>query len=140
MTRMANPLDRGGPLTLRWLEVRASTMANWSKNFERVFDQLFEEALPAHWRRAAGWQDAVVRDCGRHYEIEVAAAGVDPDELSVEVMGGEVIVRHGGKVIGRFGFPVPIDPGAVSARWSDGVLRIAAPKHPSRLVPVEKIR
>ncbi len=116
-------------------------MTSWFKDFERLFDELFEESLPARWRRTAGWQDAVVRDCGRHYEIELATVGVEPEGLSVEVVGNEVLVRdRDGQPIGRFGFPAPIDAEAVSARWSDGVLRLAVPKRPSRRVPVEKVR
>lgn len=116
-------------------------MASWFKDFERAFDEFFEDALLARWRRTADWQDAMVRDCGRHYEIELGAAGVEPEGLSVEVIGSEVMVRdRDGRAIGRFAFAAPIDADAVSARWSDSVLLIAVPKRPSRRVPVEKSR
>jgi HSP20 family molecular chaperone IbpA len=116
-------------------------MASWFKDFERLFDELFEESLPARWRRAAGWQDTVVRDCGAHYEIELATGRVDPESLDVEVLGNELLVRdRSGQPIGRFGFPAPIDAEAVSANWSAGVLRMAVPKRQSRRVPVEKVR
>jgi HSP20 family molecular chaperone IbpA len=116
-------------------------MAGWLKDFERAFDEFFDDALPARWRRAGDWQDAVVRDCGRHYEIELAANGVEPEGLSVEVVGYEVMVRdRNGQAIGRFAFPAPIDADAVRARWSNGVLLIAVPKRLSRRVPVERPR
>ena len=116
-------------------------MASWLKNFERAFDELFEEALPARWRRAADWQDPIVRDCGPHYEIVLAAAGVEPEGLNVEVVGYEVMVRdRDGQPIGRFAFAAPIDAEAVSARWSEGVLIVAVPKRQRRRVPVEKSR
>ena len=116
-------------------------MASWFKDFERAFDEFFEDALLARWRSTANWQDAVVRDCGQHYEIELAVAGIEPEGLSVEVIGYEVIVHYRDRQpIGRFAFAAPIDAEAVSARWSDSVLLIAVPKRQSRRVPVEKSR
>jgi HSP20 family molecular chaperone IbpA len=116
-------------------------MASWFKDFERAFDEFFEDALLARWRRVSDWQDAVVRDCGRHYEIELATAGVEPEQLSVEVVGYEVTVQdREGRAIGRFAFAAPIDADAISARWSAGVLLIVVPKRLSRRVPVEKSR
>lgn len=116
-------------------------MASWFKDFDRAFDEFFEDALLARWRRTADWQDAMVRDCGSHYEIKLAAAGAEPEGLSVELIGSEVMVRdHDGRAIGRFAFATPIDATAVRARWSDGELLIAVPKRQSRRVPVEKSR
>ena len=114
-------------------------MAIWFKDFERAFDEFFEDALLSRWRRAADWRDALVRDCGDRFELELSV-GVEPQGLEVEVIGNEIVVRHrGGKLDGRFRFPASIDSDAVRARWSEGMLQIIAPKRRSRRVPVEKL-
>ncbi|HTW88679.1 MAG TPA: Hsp20/alpha crystallin family protein [Candidatus Binataceae bacterium] len=116
-------------------------MASWFKDFDRVFDAFFEDALLSRWRRTVDWQDAMVRDCGSYYEIKLAAVGVEPERLNVELTGSEVMVRdHDGRTLGRFAFATPIDAAAVRARWADGTLLITVPKRQSRRVPVEKSR
>ncbi len=116
-------------------------MASWSKDFERLFERMFEEALPVSWRTARPSRDSPIRDCGAHYEIALVAQGARPEDLNVEAQDAEVVVRYREEqTLARFRFPGPIDPEAVRARWSDGVLLITALKRQSRRVPVEKIR
>jgi HSP20 family molecular chaperone IbpA len=117
----------------------SNKMAIWFKDFERVFDEFFEDALLSRWRGAAAGHDAIVRDCGDRYELELNV-GVEPEGLEVEVIGNEIVVRRPrGQLDGRFRFSSLIDADAVQARWSKGLLQIIAPKRKSRRVPVEKL-
>ncbi|MGH7906641.1 MAG: Hsp20/alpha crystallin family protein, partial [Candidatus Binataceae bacterium] len=111
----------------------------WFKDIERAIDEFFDDVLVARWRSMAEPQDAVVRDFGDRYEIELEASGLDPSHLDIEVVGHVLSIRHrGGALEGAFTFAAPIDADAVKAQWNDGLLLILVPKLKGRRVPVEK--
>jgi HSP20 family molecular chaperone IbpA len=110
------------------------------EDFERVFDQLFEELLIDRWRvstRRLPGEHAIVMDCGNHYEVQISTAGLDPQQLGMEVGEDRLTVRgttaSGGKSEHSFTFADAVDRDAVTVRWSDHVLFILLPKRKKRL-------
>ena len=65
--------QRGGPLQFG--------------DFERAFDELFEDLLITRWRehRRQALERALITDRGPHYEVKVPTAAADPNAVAVEV-------------------------------------------------------
>lgn len=110
------------------------------EDFDRVFDQLFEELLIDRWRvstRRIPGEHAIVMDCGNHYEVQISTAGLDPQQLGMEVDENRLTVHGttagGSKSEHSFTFADPVDRDAVTVRWSDHVLFILLPKRKKRL-------
>jgi HSP20 family molecular chaperone IbpA len=110
-------------------------MPIWLKDFERAFDELFDDMLISRWGAASRG----VTDRGDRYEIRLAASGIDPAELEIEVEGNQLRIGHRrGLVSGTYRFVAAIDAEGTKARWEEGYLFIVAPKRGRRQVPVEK--
>lgn len=111
-------------------------------DFDRAFDELFEELLVGRWR--SSWERAderaVIVDRGDEYEVTIAAALADPDRIEVEASDWRLVVRIPDAAEAReraFDFPQAIDGDRARARWSDGALRISLPKRRGRRIKVE---
>jgi HSP20 family protein len=106
----------------------------------RLMQSAFAEPEPAAWIPAAD-----VSETDDAYHIEIDLPGVKHDDVSVEVIGGELIVQGEHKErekVGqprrrtrRFGtfeyratLPGELDPEKVEANLSDGVLTVRVPK------------
>jgi len=114
-------------------------MAFWLKDFERAIDEFFDDVLISRWRKGAGLPDSNLRDCGGHYEIEMATGGIEPADLDIEIAGNQLTVRDkAGTIEGIFTVPTPIDAERAHARWNGGLLIIVVPKRARRRIPLEK--
>jgi HSP20 family molecular chaperone IbpA len=117
------------------------------EDFDRAFDQLFEELLIGRWRPAVHrlpGQHAIVMDCGNHYEVQLSTAGLDPQQLSIEVNENRLTVHGptvgGGKSEQTFTFETPVDRESVTVRWSEHVLFVFLPKLKKRSVAARKTK
>jgi len=115
------------------------------EDFDRAFDQLFEELLIGRWRvstRRIPGEHAIVMDCGNHYEVQLSTAGLDPQQLGIEVDENRLTVRGptaGGSMSEHsFTFADAVDRDAVTVRWSEHVLFIFLPKRKKRPVAARK--
>jgi HSP20 family molecular chaperone IbpA len=96
--------------------------------FERLCEQLIDEHLIARWRTH------------RRYEIRIATAAADARSIEIEVSERRLSVRipgPAGVAENVFDFASPVDCDAVSARLSEGTLRIVLPKKPGRRVEIK---
>ena len=113
-------------------------------DFERAFDEFFDEILIDRWKGGATaleFERAQVIDCPDRYEVRVAAVGVDPAKIQAEVSGQRLAVRVpdklGGTLESSFSFSDAIDGEASTAKWSDGTLVIALPKKKGRRIALK---
>jgi HSP20 family molecular chaperone IbpA len=112
-------------------------------DFERAFDEFFDELLIDRWKcgTPAQFERAQLIDHSDHYEVRVAAVGVDPATIEVEVTGQRLNVRVpekiGGIAASSFAFSDAIDGEASTAKWSDGTLVIIIPKRKSRRISLK---
>jgi len=105
------------------------------EDFERAFDQLFDELLIGPWRtvvRRVPSQHAIVMDRGDRYEVQISTVGLDPQQMGIEVTENSLTVRArtigGGTSERSFNFPEPVERESATAHWSDHVLRVVLPK------------
>ena len=105
------------------------------EDFERAFDQLFDELLIGPWRTVAQRipsQHAIVMDRGDRYEVQISTAGLDPQQMGIEVTENSLTVRArtvgGGTSERSFNFPEPVEREFATVHWSDHVLRVVLPK------------
>ncbi len=110
-------------------------------DFERAFDEFFDEMLIDRWKCAAPgleFERAQVIDHRDRYEVRVAAVGVDPAKIHAEVSGQRLAVRVpdklGGLLENSFAFSDSIDAEASTAKWSEGTLVITLPKKKGRRI------
>lgn len=115
------------------------------KDFDKAFDEFFDELLIDRWKcgtSADQFERAEVVDNQDHYQVRLAATGIDPAELQVEVLGQGLAVRVpgqlGGMLENRFSFTESIDGEASTAKWSDGTLTIILPKKKGRRISLKK--
>ena len=112
-------------------------------DFERAFDEFFDEMLISRWRVQRGgadWERSRIVETADTYEVMVAAPGVSPEDIEVDVAGNRITVRAPSGVNASFErsyeFSLPIDRDSVEARWSDGTLRIIVPKQKPKRIKV----
>ena len=110
-------------------------------DFERAFDEFFDEMLIDRWKCAAPsveFERAQVIEHRDRYEVRVAAVGVDPAKIHAEVSGQRLAVRVpdklGGMLESSFAFSDSIDGEASTAKWSEGTLVITLPKKKGRRI------
>ncbi|MGB8414214.1 MAG: Hsp20/alpha crystallin family protein [Candidatus Binatus sp.] len=110
-------------------------------DFERAFDEFFDEMLIDRWKRATPvpeFDRAQVIDHRDRYEVRVAAVGVDPAKIHAEVSGQRLAVRVpdklGGMLESSFAFSDSIDADTSTAKWSEGTLVITLPKKKGRRI------
>lgn len=114
------------------------------EDFDRAFDEFFDELLIDRWKcgTESGPIDGTqVIDNPDRYEVHVAALGVDPAKIQVEVSGQRLALRMpeklGGMLQRSFSFSDAIDGEASSAKWSDGTLIITLPKKKGRRISLK---
>lgn len=105
------------------------------RDFERAFDELFDELLTTPWRcgeARSGPERAEVADLPDRYEVRIAVAREHARQVGVEVHGQRLTVRApgatGGLVDSTFTFSGPIDADRALARWANNILTIEVPK------------
>lgn len=116
------------------------------EDFDRAFDQLFEELLITRWRstaRRSPREHAIVIDCGNHYEVQLSTEDLDPQQqVGIEVDENRLTVHGatagGGKSEHSFTFADPVDRDSVTVRWSDNVLFVLLPKRKRRALAPRK--
>jgi HSP20 family molecular chaperone IbpA len=113
-------------------------------DFERAFDEFFDELLIDRWKcgtPAADFERAQVVDHSDRYEVRVAAVGADPAKIQAEVSGQRLVVRVPGRLGGTlrssFAFSDSIDGEASTAKWSEGTLVITLPKKKDRRIALK---
>ena len=111
------------------------------EEFDRAFDEFFDELLIDRWKcgtESGPIEGAQVIDIPDRYEVRVAALGVDPAKIQVEVSGQRLALRMqeklGGMLQRSFSFSDAIDGEASSAKWSAGTLVITLPKKKGRRI------
>lgn len=111
-------------------------------DFDRAFDQLFEDLLLSRWRGRAGGTApaaAAVMESESEYRVRIDASGAEPDRIEVEVSGRRLTVRLAGAAgarINMIDFSHAIEPDGVTARLAGGALEIALPKKRGRIIKV----
>src|SRR6266852_3244848 len=110
-------------------------------DFDRAFDEFFDELLIDRWKcgtEPGTAERAQVTEHPDRYEVRVAALGVDPAKIQVEVSGQRLALQMpeklGGMLQRSFSFSDPIDGEASSAKWSAGTLVITLPKKKGRRI------
>ena len=114
------------------------------EDFERAFDEFFDELLIDRWKcgtESGPIERAQVIENPEHYEVRVATFGVDPAKIQVEVSGQRLALQMpeklGGMLQRSFSFSDAIDGEASSAKWSDGTLIITLPKKKGRRISLK---
>jgi HSP20 family molecular chaperone IbpA len=104
-------------------------------DFERAFNELFDELLTTPWRCGEAhfeFDRAQVTDLPDHYEVRIAMPREQARDVGIEVRGQRLSVRApggpGGMADSSYSFPEPIDAERVSARWANNILTIEVPK------------
>jgi HSP20 family molecular chaperone IbpA len=104
-------------------------------DFDRAFDELFDEMLIGRWRISAQRGEpgaATVADRGDHYEVSLRTGDVDPRQIEVEVNERRLTVRanseQGGSWERSFAFAEAVETGAVVSRWAEHKLITTLPK------------
>jgi HSP20 family molecular chaperone IbpA len=114
------------------------------EDFQRSFDEFFDELLIDRWRGATSdtLERGQVLDGRDHYQVRVAAAGVDPSKIDIEVIGQRLTVRvpaqPGGMIEHKFVFSEAVDGDKTTARWSEGTLIITLPKGKGRRIALKE--
>ena len=113
-------------------------------DFERAFDQFFDELLIDRWRcgtESGLFEHAQVIELPDRYEVRVAALGVDPERIQVEVSGQRLALRMPEKLGGMqqrsYTFSEGIEGEASTAKWSQGTLIIILPKKKARRISLK---
>ena len=110
-------------------------------DFDRAFDQLFEDLLLSRWRgnvRGTALDHAVL-ESETEYRVRIDAAGNEPDRMEVEASDRRLVVRIAGPArmrIKTLDFSHAIDPDGVTARLAGGALEIVLPKKRGRIIEV----
>jgi HSP20 family molecular chaperone IbpA len=111
--------------------------------FERTFNELFEDILITRWRppaRVRNFGDALVTEDQEVYRLKIALPEVDPQKLEVEVSEWRLVVRlpaGRGHQERTFDFAHRVEIERVSARFEAGTLEITLPKTSGRKIEVQ---
>ncbi len=101
-------------------------------DFERDFDELFDQLLIGRWRAPAAESElAMVLERQDVYEVRVCTGNFKPSDLEVVASEKRLTVRarHGQNSWERtLDFAEAVDIEKVNARWADRVLTIILPK------------
>ncbi|MFZ0888713.1 MAG: Hsp20/alpha crystallin family protein [Candidatus Binataceae bacterium] len=107
------------------------------RDFERVFDELFDDLLIEPWRAAPDIPGefglAPILDHGDCYEVRIEVGDADPSQIEVEVSERRLWVRvREGTSLRQLSFSLPdlVDRDKVSTRMIDKTLSVMLPKRP----------
>lgn len=112
------------------------------EEFDRVFNEVFEDLLIRRWRRPGRVRDygkALVVEDEENYRIKIALPDADPQKLEVEVSEWRLAVRTPtaqGQGENTLDFSHPLDTERVTARFEAGILEVLAPKARGRKIEV----
>ncbi|HXN11830.1 MAG TPA: Hsp20/alpha crystallin family protein [Candidatus Acidoferrales bacterium] len=113
-------------------------------DFERAFDEFFDEMLIDRWKGGTGaleFERTQVVEHRDHYEVRVAAVGIDPEKIQAEISGQRLALRMpdqlGGTLESSVAFSDSIDGEASTAKWSEGTLVIIVPKKKGRRIALK---
>jgi HSP20 family molecular chaperone IbpA len=112
------------------------------EEFDRVFDEMFEDLLIKRWRRPERVRDlgkALVVENEDNYRIKIALPDADPEKLEVEASEWRLTVRiptAQGRTESILDFSHRIDIEHVTARFEAGILEVLAPKAHGRKIEV----
>ncbi len=104
--------------------------------FQRAFDELFDDLLIQRWRVSGAIgesEHAIVHDHADRYEVLIAIGDANPGDIDIEVSDRRLTVRVPGEPTGvaqAFSFSDPVQSDAVSAKAAQGTLAIVLPKTP----------
>jgi HSP20 family molecular chaperone IbpA len=114
------------------------------EDFDRAFNEFFDELLIDRWKcgtESGLFERAQVIELSDRYEVRVAALGVDPERIQVEVSGQRLALRMPEKLGGMqqrsFSFHDAIDGEASTAKWSQGTLIVTLPKKKARRISLK---
>ena len=112
------------------------------EEFDRVFNELFEDLLINRWRArrsVRNYGDAEVVEDEEGYRVRIAAPQANPNELAVEVSEWRLVLRiptPQGLKESSLDFSHAIDAERVTARFEAGILEVAVPKARGRKIEV----
>lgn len=113
--------------------------------FERVFDEFFDDLLINRWRRGtegALGEQARVLDLPDRYEVRLSSAGIEAEKVEIELDGQRLKVRiplePGHQISSSIAFTETIDGQKATANWSNGMLIITLPKQKGRRILLKK--
>lgn len=103
------------------------------REFDRAFDELFDEMLISRWRieRQSQFSKALVLDYGDRYEIRISTAPVRPEGIELEASERRLTVRlptPEGLAEQSYTFSDAIDADKATSRWEAGTLTAILPK------------
>jgi HSP20 family molecular chaperone IbpA len=105
-------------------------------DFQRDFDELFDELLIGRWRTPAAQTDpAMVLEREDAYEIRLCTGAFKPSELEVVVNEKNLTVKATGADNPwerQLTFTDPVETEKVSAKWANRILTIVLPKKNKR--------
>ena len=111
-------------------------------DFQRDFDELFDELLIGRWRAPATVSDpAMVLERENAYEVRLCTGAFKPSELEVVVNEKNLTVRamHADNPWERqLNFTDPVQTEEVSAKWANRILTVVLPKKNKRQPPERK--
>ncbi|MGH7949794.1 MAG: hypothetical protein ACREQF_11250 [Candidatus Binataceae bacterium] len=110
-------------------------------DFERAFDEFFDELLIDRWHCGVEVREATraqMTDLTDRYELRMPVPSEHAGQIDIEVGDARIVVRvpdDTGRVIERvFTFAESVDRDATNAHWADGVLSIFVPKRKARRI------
>lgn len=116
--------------------------ASIEHEFDRAFNEVFEDLLIKRWRGPTGVRSfgkALVLEDDDNYRVKIVLPGLEPEELEVEVSEWRLTVRAPsaeGQDESTFDFSRRIDTERVTARFEAGILEVTVPKARGRKIEV----
>jgi HSP20 family molecular chaperone IbpA len=112
-------------------------------DFQREFDELFDEMLIGRWRTPANENEpAMVLEHKDAYEVRVCTGAFKPSELELQVSEDRLTVRArrgaGGIWQRLLTFSDAVATEKVTAKWAKGILTVILPKKSKRPRPERK--
>jgi HSP20 family molecular chaperone IbpA len=105
-------------------------------DFQRNFDELFDELLIGRWRTPATESEpAMVLERKNAYEVRLCTGVFKPPDLELVVNEKQLTVRarHADNSWERLlSFTDPVQTDKVSAKWAKGILTVILPKKNKR--------
>ena len=107
-------------------------LASTADDFQRLFDELFDELLIGRWHAPVDENEpAVVLERSDAYEVRLCTGAFKPSELELVVSEHRLTARAGrGENLWErlLTFADAIDTGKVSAKWAHRTLTVVLPK------------